>query len=128
MQRIALCKHCRDNQSADKPAGCAVKTGEKVEITSILTESVKMSLTVFARANMNLLLEQEAKLESDGEASRTPSSHRASNYLGRYAMYLDGDGHVTMEEVVRATFKNLFPDSFQSVLEVRNHKVGGSCM
>ena len=35
---------------------------------------------------------------------------------------LDGDGHVTMEEVVRATFKNLFPESFQSVLEVRNHK------
>ena len=52
------------------------------------------------------------------------ASHAPSNHLGRYAMYdLDGDGHVTMEEIVTATFKNLFPDSFQSVLEVRNHKV-----
>lgn len=67
---------------------------------------------------------QEVKPDLEGDPSRTPSSHRQSNHLGRYAMYdLDGDGHVTMEEVVRATFKNLFPDSFQSVLEVRNHKV-----
>lgn len=52
------------------------------------------------------------------------NSHAPSNHLGRYAMYdLDGDGHVSMEEIVTATFKNLFPDSFQSVLEVRNHKV-----
>ena len=52
--------------------------------------------------------------------SRGPSH----NHLGRYAMYdLDGDGHVSMEEIVTATFKNLFPDSFQSVLEVKNHKV-----
>ena len=55
---------------------------------------------------------------------RMDPSHAPSNHLGRYAMYdLDGDGHVTMEEIVTATFKNLFPDSFQSVLEVRNHKV-----
>ena len=53
------------------------------------------------------------------------NSHTPSNHLGRYAMYdLDGDGHVSMEEIVTATFKNLFPDSFQSVLEIRNHKVG----
>ncbi|KAL3131896.1 hypothetical protein ABBQ38_007601 [Trebouxia sp. C0009 RCD-2024] len=67
---------------------------------------------------------------SEGDPSRSPSmmwgfnnSHAPSNHLGRYAMYdLDGDGHVSMEEIVTATFKNLFPDSFQSVLEVRNHK------
>ena len=53
------------------------------------------------------------------------NSHGPShNHLGRYAMYdLDGDGHVSMEEIVTATFRNLFPDSFQSVLEVKNHKV-----
>lgn len=67
--------------------------------------------------------------EGDQDPSRTPSmrgmaSHAPSNHLGRYAMYdLDGDGHVSMDEIVTATFKNLFPDSFQSVLEVRNHKV-----
>lgn len=68
---------------------------------------------------------------SEGAPSRSPSMMGAINsrgpshsHLGRYAMYdLDGDGHVSMEEIVTATFKNLFPDSFQSVLEVRNHKV-----
>ena len=79
---------------------------------------------------------QASKTWSDGDPSRDPSmmgvaSHAPSNHLGRYAMYdLDGDGHVTMDEIVTATFKNLFPDSFQSVLEVRNHKVsrGTWCM
>lgn len=73
---------------------------------------------------------QGPKAWSEGDPSRSPSmmwgvnSHAPSNHLGRYAMYdLDGDGHVSMEEIVTATFKNLFPDSFQSVLEVRNHKV-----
>ena len=73
---------------------------------------------------------QGPKAWSEGDPSRTPSmmggpSHGPSNHhLGRYAMYdLDGDGHVSMEEIVTATFKNLFPDSFQCVLEVRNHKV-----
>lgn len=57
------------------------------------------------------------------------ASQATHNHLGRYAMYdLDGDGHVTMEEIVTATFSNLFPDSFQSVLEVRNHKVSMLCM
>ena len=68
---------------------------------------------------------------SEGAPSRSPSMMGAINsrgpsisHLGRYAMYdLDGDGHVSMEEIVTATFKNLFPDSFQSVLEVKNHKV-----
>lgn len=56
-----------------------------------------------------------------GGFNRDPVSN---THLGRYAMYdLDGDGHVSMEEIVTATFKNLFPDSFQSVLEVKNHKV-----
>lgn len=74
---------------------------------------------------------QAARAWSEGDPSRSPSmmggvnSHAPSNHLGRYAMYdLDGDGHVSMEEIVTATFRNLFPDSFQSVLEVKNHKVG----
>lgn len=71
---------------------------------------------------------QGAKDWSEGHPSRTPSMvggpSQATNHLGKYAMYdLDGDGHVSMEEIVTATFKNLFPDSFQCVLEVRNHKV-----
>lgn len=58
--------------------------------------------------------------DSEGDPSRTPSTHFD---LGRYAMYdLNGDGHVTMQELVHATFFELFPDSFQTVLEVRNHK------
>lgn len=73
---------------------------------------------------------QGARAWSEGDPSRSPSmmggvnSHAPSHHLGRYAMYdLDGDGHVSMEEIVTATFRNLFPDSFQSVLEVKNHKV-----
>ena len=44
--------------------------------------------------------------------------------MEKYAMYdANGDGEVTSEELVMMTFKNLFPDSFQSVLTVRCHKV-----
>ncbi|KAL0050237.1 hypothetical protein WJX82_006955 [Trebouxia sp. C0006] len=90
-------------------------------VTSPLGKSAEGPLSPFARV-------QASKTWSDGDPSRDPSmmgvaSHAPSNHLGRYAMYdLDGDGHVTMDEIVTATFKNLFPDSFQSVLEVRNHK------
>ena len=36
---------------------------------------------------------------------------------------MNGDGEVTSEELVAMTFQNLFPDSFEQVLVVRNHKV-----